>query len=257
MRPPSHDDALAGARAQFALLADAVAGLADTDFAKPTKLHGWDVAALVAHVAGNASTITDRVARGTTDAPENDVLGYLSGMSADADDVQRRAVDTAAGKKPKELRADVAAGAEALAKVDAPLTLTIPGYNGTLSLGDYLVTRCVEGVVHGCDLRYATGVPAAPDPTALKVAVRILAALVERAVPGKAVEVRVPGHVAFQCISGPKHTRGTPGNVVECDPVAFVEVASGRRTWNDAVSTGSIRGSGGRADLSEWLPVIG
>lgn len=257
MRPPSHEDALAGAKAQFALLADAVKSLGDKDFKKPTKLEGWDVAALVAHIARNGSTVTGRVAKGTSAAPDNDVLAYLSGMSADAEAVQQRAVEIAAGRKPKELRADVAEAAEAVAAVDAPLTLTIDGYNGTLSLGDFLVTRCVEGVAHGLDLKYATGVPEAPDPTALKVAVRILAALVERAAPGKAVEVRVPGHVAFQCLSGPKHTRGTPGNVVECDPVAFMEVASGRRTWSEAVATGSIRGSGGRADLSEWLPVIG
>jgi len=257
MRPPSHEDALAGARAQFALLAEAVKSLGDKDFKQPTKLDGWNVAALVAHIARNGTTITDRIARGTNDAPENDVLAYLSGMSALAADVRDRAAGIGAETKPKDLRASVVAAADAVAAVDAPFTLSIPGYNGTLSLGDFLVTRCVEGVAHGLDLKYATGVPEAPDPTALKVAVRILAALVERAAPGKAVEVRVPGHVAFQCLSGPKHTRGTPGNVVECDPVAFMEVASGRRTWSDAVATGSIRGSGGRADLSEWLPVIG
>ena len=257
MRPPSHDDALAGARAQFALLAEAVKDLKDKDFKQPTKLHGWNVAALVAHIARNGSTVTGRIERATNAPPETDVLAYLSGMSALADQVKERAAGIGAERKPKELRADVAAAADALAGVDAPLTTTIPGYAGTLSLGDFLVTRCVEGVAHGLDLKYVTGVPAAPDPTALKVGVRILAALVERAVPGKAVEVRVPGHVAFQCLSGPKHTRGTPGNVVECDPVAFFEVASGRRSWSDAVAMGAIRGSGQRADLTEWLPVIG
>lgn len=257
MRPPAHEDALAGARAQFALLAETVAALPDDAFAKPTRLEGWNVAALVAHIARNAVTVAGRIERGTTDKPERDVLDYLSGMRELATEAGTRAAELGAAKKPAELREDVAVGAAALEAVDSPFTLTIPGYNGTLSLGDFLVTRCVEGVVHGLDLRHATGVPDKQDPTALKVAIRILAALVERAVPGKAVEVRVPGHVAFQCISGPKHTRGTPGNVVECDPLAFVEVASGRCTWDAAVAHGSIRGSGGRADLSEWLPVIG
>lgn len=257
MRLPPAEDALAGARAQFALLADAVDEIPDDAFTKPTRLEGWDVAALGAHIARNAATITHRIENGTTDKPETDVLDYLSGMRAVAAEAAERAAKLGAERTPAELRADVAAGAQALADVTAPLTLTIPGYGGTLSLGDFLITRCVEGVVHGLDLRAATGVPDKQDPAALKVCVRILAALVERAVPGKAVEVRVPGHVAFQCISGPKHTRGTPGNVVECDPVAFVEVASGRCSWNDAVARGAIRGSGGRADLSEWLPVIG
>jgi uncharacterized protein (TIGR03083 family) len=257
VRPPSHEDALAGARAQFALLADAVRDLPDDALARPTRLEGWNVAALLAHIARNAVTVTGRVERGTTAKPDDDVLGYLSGMRALASEVGGRAAEIGAAKSPAELREDVAAGAAALAAVDAPLTLAIPGYEGTLSLGDFLVSRCVEGVVHGLDLRAATGVPEQPDATALKVVVRILAALAERAAPGKAVEVRVPGHVAFQCITGPKHTRGTPGNVVECDPVAFVEVASGRTSWGDAVARGTIRGSGGRADLSEWMPVIG
>jgi uncharacterized protein (TIGR03083 family) len=257
VRLPPAEDALAGARAQFALLAEGVRDLPDDAFAKPTRLKGWDVAALVAHLGRNAATVTGRVERGTNDKPDTDVLDYLSGMRAIAEEIGSRAPALAAERTPAELRDGLAAGAKALEDLDAPITLTIEGYAGTLSLGDFLVTRCVEGVVHGLDLRAATGVPDKPDPAALKVCVRILAALVERAVPGKAVEVRVPGHVAFQCISGPKHTRGTPGNVVECDPVAFVEVASGRWTWGDAVSRGTIRGSGGRADLSEWLPVIG
>ncbi|HEX8004566.1 MAG TPA: sterol carrier family protein [Mycobacteriales bacterium] len=257
VRLPSHEDALAGARAQFALLAEAVAGLPDDAFANPTRLEGWNVAALAAHVARTGATVTGRVERGTTGKPERDVLDYLSGMRALADEVAGRAVELGAARTPAELRDDVAAGAAALAGLDAPLTLSVPGYDGTLALGDFLVSRCVEGVVHGLDLAAATGVPERPDPTALKVCVRILAALAERAAPGKAVEVRVPGHVAFQCVTGPKHTRGTPGNVVECDPVAFVEVASGRTTWDAAVARGAIRGSGGRADLSEWMPVIG
>ena len=257
MRAPSHDDALAGARAQFALLAEAVRDLPDDAFAKPTRLEGWNVAALAAHLARNGVTVAGRVERGTGDKPDTDVLDYLSGMRALATEAGERAATLGAERTPAQLREDVAAGAAALADLDAPLSLTIPGYAGTLSLGDFLVTRCVEGVVHGLDLRHATGVPDKQDPTALKVAVRVLAALVERAAPGKAVEVRVPGHVAFQCIPGPKHTRGTPGNVVECDPVAFVEVASGRITWDAAVAHGSVRGSGGRADLSQWVPVIG
>lgn len=257
MRAPSHDDALAGTRAQYALLAEAVAGLPDEAFAQPTRLRGWNVAALVAHIARTASTVPGRLERATQDPPECDILDYLAGMKALADEVGPRAIEIASERTPAELRADVAAAAEAVANADAPLTVSVPGYDGTLTYGDFLVTRCVEGVVHGLDLAVATGVPAAPDPTALKVAIRILAALVERAAPGKSVEVRVPGHVAFQCIPGPRHTRGTPGNVVEADPVAFVEVAAGRRTWNDAVALGRIRGSGKRADLTDHLPVIG
>jgi uncharacterized protein (TIGR03083 family) len=257
VRPPSHDDALAGTRAQYALLAEAVESLPDDVFDKPTRLHGWNVAALVAHLTRGAQAIVNRAESTSGGTPEIDALEYLSTMRNGAEGSAARAVEAAKGQAPSALRAAFAATVGAASSAEAAFDAPVPGTLGTISFGDYLVTRCVEGVVHGLDLKAATGVPAAPDPTALKVAVRILAALVERAAVGKSVEVRVPGHVAFQCIPGPRHTRGTPGNVVEADPVAFVEVASGRRSWEDAVGLGQIRGSGKRADLTEWLPVIG
>lgn len=257
MRAPSAEDALAGTRAQYALLAEAVATLPDEAFAQPTRLHGWTVRELVGHIARTGHAVANRAALAEPGTPEYDVLDYLSGMAAVAPAVSARALERVVDMTPADLRADVAAAATGAAETECAPNGVIPGYAGTLTYGDFLVTRCVEGVVHGLDLKHATGVPEQPDPTALKVAVRILAALVERAAPGKAVEVRVPGHVAFQCLAGPKHTRGTPGNVVECDPVAFVEVASGRWSWDDAVARGTIRGSGPRADLTEYLPVIG
>lgn len=257
MRAPAPEDALAGARAQYALLADAMGSLPDSAFKKPTRLYGWTVAELVAHIARTGHSVARRAEAATSGTPERDVLDYLSGMSGIAPQIEAAAKETASKTKPAALRADVVAAGESVAGAEAPLGAVVPGYEGTLTFGDFLITRCVEGVVHGLDLRHAAGVPEQPDPTALKVAIRILAALVERAAPGKAVEVRVPGHVAFQCLAGPKHTRGTPGNVVECDPLAFLEVAAGRRTWHDAVSMGAIRGSGPRADLTEYLPVIG
>ena len=55
--------------------------------------------------------------------------------------------------------------------------------------------------------------------------------------------------------TGPRHTRGTPPNVVEADPVTWVELATGRLAWGQAVHDGRVRASGERADLSAWLPV--
>ena len=65
----------------------------------------------------------------------------------------------------------------------------------------------------------------------------------------------MPPYGAVQCIPGPRHTRGTPPNVVEMNPITWVEVATGRVAWADAVAAGRIRASGTRADLSEFLPV--
>jgi hypothetical protein len=94
-----------------------------------------------------------------------------------------------------------------------------------------------------------------PDAQALAGAVRALLRALAAAAPGRSVEVRVPPYGAVQCIGGPRHTRGTPSNVVETDPVTWVAVATGRLGWAEAVSAGRIRTSGNRADLRPHLPV--
>ena len=74
--------------------------------------------------------------------------------------------------------------------------------------------------------------------------------------PGRSVEVRVPPFGAIQCVEGPRHTRGTPPNVVEIDPVTFIQLAAGRVDWADAVRDGRIRASGIRADISALFPIV-
>ncbi|MFF5176856.1 sterol carrier family protein [Micromonospora sp. NPDC000316] len=89
----------------------------------------------------------------------------------------------------------------------------------------------------------------------LREAVRsLLAVLAERA-PGRSVEVRVPPYGAIQCVPGPRHTRGNPPNVVEMSPVTWLELASGRIGWDEAVTDGRVQVSGIRADISTYLPL--
>jgi putative sterol carrier protein len=71
--------------------------------------------------------------------------------------------------------------------------------------------------------------------------------------PGKSVELRIPPYVAVQCVAGPRHTRGTPPNVVETDGETWLRLVTGRLGWAEAVSTGRVRASGERADLSGLL----
>ncbi len=97
----------------------------------------------------------------------------------------------------------------------------------------------------------------APDPAQLRDAVRgLLATLRERA-PGRSVEVRVPPYGAVQCVAGPRHTRGTPPNVVETDPATFLLLATGALSFADAVAAGRVSASGQRADLTPYLPLVG
>lgn len=89
----------------------------------------------------------------------------------------------------------------------------------------------------------------------LATAVRFTLDELALASPGRSVEVRVPPYGAVQCIAGPRHSRGTPPNTVETDPVTWLELALGRRTWTEAVAAGAVRASGLRADLTAVLPL--
>jgi hypothetical protein len=95
-----------------------------------------------------------------------------------------------------------------------------------------------------------------PGREALRAAVTFLLGVLADRAPGKAVEVRVPPYAAVQCIEGPRHTRGTPPNVVETDPVTWITLAAGRAGWAQAVAAGKVRASGPRSDLSAWLPLL-
>jgi hypothetical protein len=95
--------------------------------------------------------------------------------------------------------------------------------------------------------------PSRPD---LAKAVRLSLRTLASDVPGRSVEVRVPPFAAVQCVEGPRHTRGTPPNVVETDPRTWLELATGRLEWSDALDAGRVTASGTRADLSHWLPVL-
>jgi hypothetical protein len=75
--------------------------------------------------------------------------------------------------------------------------------------------------------------------------------------PGRSVEVRVPPFGAVQCVEGPRHTRGTPTNVVETDPDTWLALATGRVSWSEARAHGAVRASGSRADLAALLPLFG
>ncbi|HEV7851498.1 MAG TPA: sterol carrier family protein [Mycobacterium sp.] len=97
----------------------------------------------------------------------------------------------------------------------------------------------------------------APQRSLLAEAVRLTARTIAATAPGASVEVRVPPFVAVQCISGPRHTRGNPPNVVEADPRTWLLLATGLRTVADAVSDGELQLSGARApEIATLLPVV-
>ncbi len=97
----------------------------------------------------------------------------------------------------------------------------------------------------------------APSRAELAAAVRLTARTLAEEAPGASVEVRIPPFVAVQCISGPRHTRGTPPNVVETDARTWLRLATGMLAATDASATGALRLSGSRAgEIQAWLPLV-
>ncbi|MYQ64168.1 MULTISPECIES: sterol carrier family protein, partial [unclassified Streptomyces] len=129
---------------------------------------------------------------------------------------------------------------------------------GALPLGDHLVTRAVELVVLTDDLNAAVpglGIPF--DRQALAACTRLLADALAVKAPGGSTEVRVPPFAVVQCVEGPRHTRGTPPNVVETDPLTWIRLATGRLAWRDALDDAKVSAGGERADLGGLLPLTG
>ncbi|OBF16219.1 sterol carrier family protein [Mycobacterium sp. ACS4331] len=101
--------------------------------------------------------------------------------------------------------------------------------------------------------------PEAPAPARAELAeaVRLTARTLAAEAPGASVEVRVPPFVAVQCIEGPRHTRGTPPNVVETDARTWLGLVTGQLTVADAVGAGRLTLSGARAgEVATRLPLF-
>ncbi|MGY4648347.1 sterol carrier family protein [Mycobacterium sp. URHB0021] len=96
-----------------------------------------------------------------------------------------------------------------------------------------------------------------PERAELAEAVRLTVRTLAAVAPGASVEVRVPPFVAVQCISGPRHTRGNPPNVVETDARTWLLLATGSLDVTDAAARGLVQLSGSRAgEVGDWLPLV-
>jgi uncharacterized protein (TIGR03083 family) len=240
--------------AQWTAVASAVDLLPDEAFGRPTALPGWRAAELVAHLAMCASSPARWLLDPAPLKPETDAASYVLCLGAAAGDVDLRTRERAGTKPPSVLRAEVRLAVDELAAVVAATDAgrVIPTRLAPMRFDDFLVTRCIEGVVHGLDLDPMVD----PDPLALRLTTKVLLAALVTKAPGHTVEVRVPPIAAVQCVEGPRHTRGTPSNVVEADALTWVRLAAGRLTWADAVGDGRVSASGERSNISDLLPLL-
>jgi len=112
----------------------------------------------------------------------------------------------------------------------------------------------IEGVA-AVNAVIASGKTLAQSDAVFITAVRYLLEELAEVAPGNSVEVRVPPLGATQCIEGPRHTRGTPPNVVEISPLAWFDLAVGYIKWEAALAEHKVSASGVRASLAEVLPL--
>ncbi|MGN6405642.1 sterol carrier family protein [Sinomonas sp.] len=131
-----------------------------------------------------------------------------------------------------------------------PARRRIPVDSGRAAVSEWLAAREGDGIAE------PGGAPLAPvDRSVLATAVRYTLEELAARAPGNSVEVRVPPFGVAQCIEGPRHTRGTPPNVVETDGETWLALATGSMAWLDAVATGKLSASGTRTDLSGLMPL--
>ncbi len=98
--------------------------------------------------------------------------------------------------------------------------------------------------------------PSSSPRTTTATAVRYLLEELSLAHPGNSVEFRVPPFGVTQFVEGPRHTRGTPPNVVETDAATFLAIAGGTLSWAEARESGRLSASGTRTDLAEFFPLF-
>ncbi|MFD8939053.1 sterol carrier family protein [Streptomyces sp. NPDC059578] len=241
---------------QYRHVRAAVAELTPEQFAEPTRLGDWMVRDLAAHLSLVLGSVARNLELPEPARQELTLDAYPAATSTVAGAVDTLARSTAAEADAEELFARAADRVEeALAGV--PDERIVPTRFGAMRLSDFLVTRVVELVVHTDDLNDAIG-PAVPiDGKALAITTRFLADVLALKAPGGAVEVRVPPYAVVQCVEGPRHTRGTPPNVVETDPLTWIRLATGRTDWAAELGAATVSASGERADLTELLPLLG
>ncbi|CAM5592038.1 Maleylpyruvate isomerase family mycothiol-dependent enzyme OS=Streptomyces alboniger OX=132473 GN=CP975_16840 PE=4 SV=1 [Streptomyces alboniger] len=245
--------------AQSGNVRDAVRTLTPEQLARPTRLGDWTVHELAAHIALVLGTVQRYLGLPEPARLEVPLTQWPFATAAMADQVDQdtRDLAEAAGTGLDDLFARTLGGfEESLAA--APDARLVPSRVGAMTLGDFLVTRTVELTVHTDDLNDAVpGLDAPHDRQALAACVRLLADALAVKAPGASTEVRVPPYAVVQCVQGPRHTRGTPPNVVETDPLTWIRLATGRTDWGTALDGAKVSASGERADLSQLLPVMG
>ncbi|MFG2258728.1 maleylpyruvate isomerase family mycothiol-dependent enzyme [Streptomyces mirabilis] len=256
--------------AQFGNVRQGVHTLTEEQLARPARLGDWSVRELAAHLTMAVETVSRNLDRPEPGAKELALLDWPFATAARAGDIadgtrelarDNPDLDALYARVEQRITERVATAPDdrlLAALPQAPGSARAGGTPlGAMTLADYLVTRTVELVVHTDDLNRAAGADIPLDRQALAACTRLLADALAVKAPGASTEVRIPPYAVVQCVEGPRHTRGTPPNVVETDPLTWIRLATGRTEWQTALDEAKVSASGERADLGGLLPLMG
>jgi uncharacterized protein (TIGR03083 family) len=243
---------------QVRAIADWLDELPAAAFAVPSVLDGWDVRTVVGHLVFMQTGLTRRLGDRSTD-PALPAAEFVSRYRHAAVQIADGTLATTGDRTPAELIAQLRDTAPVLAAgADVSPKTVVLGGRGAITALDWVTTRIVELMAHSDDLSRSVPdrEPVPMTRAALATSTRTLAEILAAQAPGRSVELRVPPFVAVQAVPGPRHTRGTPPNVVETDPLTWLRLATGRAQFSDEVARGRVRASGTRADLTAHLPLL-
>ena len=246
--------------AQQAALVSWLRALPSAAAERPSRLAGWTVQQLAFHTTEVPRALTRALASEPPSERPLSIAGYTAKWRDSAAQIEQRDRAGADGLSLADLAAlHEQQGAAMLAALGAAeADRVVAARRGPIRVTDLLSTRVNELVVHSLDLSASVPqvAPVELDKQALGVSCRMLAAILAERVPGRTVELRVPPYAAVQCVEGPRHTRGTPANVVEVAPVTWVELATGRLSWTEAWLPGDCRSAASAPTSPRHLPVL-
>jgi uncharacterized protein (TIGR03083 family) len=238
-------------------------GLAPEAFERSSVLPGWSVRQLAGHLVLVHTGFVHSLEQPTKE-PALPIHEFVKRYRRDVEMITAATLEASSGLTGPEVVARLESAVDDLAirlEAGVQMSQVITTRRGPTTIEDFLATRVVELVVHTDDLNRSLPEtePAQLQRNAVARCTRTLAGILAAQHPGRSVEVRVPPYAAAQCAigdPGPTHTRGTPPNVVETDPLTFLRLATGRIGWADAVAEGTVHASGLRANLSAVLPLL-
>ncbi|WP_060930001.1 maleylpyruvate isomerase family mycothiol-dependent enzyme [Granulicoccus phenolivorans] len=232
--------------------------LPPADFDRPSVVADWDVRMIVAHLVMIQDQLLEDLDSPTSQRPVKlSSLGPGWRRQQSWELTEELGTYQSAAQLTNQLQTGLAE-VNARCRKPAPETVLAGGVD-PLRFSDYLQLLAIDWALHTDDLNRS--LPQRPsiqlESPVLAAAVRTLADLLATRHPGRSIEVRIPPYAAVQCgdPGDPTHTRGTPPNVIECPPLIFLRLATGRVGFAAELRANHLTASGTRADLTDKLPL--